>query len=130
MRFNQSHMPSESAHLVKGYGKKYEPSNAHAIHVEDDVYRKLAEQIRTECGYTEQKYPKVKVECERGDMLFTAEVDMALTFKEFKELWGVSSYLHAMAPCWTEFAAYNGDGDQIATDFNLTKFHKLLRITY
>lgn len=130
MRFNPMHMPSESARLVNGYGVKYEPSKAHAIHVAEDVYRELAEQVRIECEYTDQEYPKVCVECERGDMLFTAEVEMALYFKEFKELWGNSQYLHSMAPCWTTFTAYNGDGDEIATDFNLTKFHNLLRATY
>lgn len=110
MRFNTMHMPSK----------------AHAIHVAEDVYRELAELIRVECECTDQEYPKVCVECERGDMLFTAEVEMALYFKEFKELWGNSQYLHSMAPCWTTFTAYNGDGDEILNDFDLSKFNKLI----
>lgn len=121
--------PSESARRVKGYGMKYEPSNQ-PIHVGEDVYTELVRIIRTECENTDQEYPKVKAEVERGELLFTVETDMALHFKEYKELWGNSTYLHSMAPCWTIFAAYNECGDEIATDFDLPKFHNLLRLKF
>lgn len=126
MRFNESHMPSESAHLVKGYGKKYEPSNAHAIHVEDEVYRDLAEQIRTECEYSGKESVKIKVECDRDGFLYTVEASMYCYFGHSRELWGVEYYLKGLAPCWVEFHAYNDDGDEILNDFDLSKFNKLI----
>lgn len=130
MILNHYHMPSESARQMPDFYVSHKPSEAHAIHVPEDVYRELAEQIRVECEYADQEYPKVAVECERGDVLYTAVTEMSLYFKQYKELWGMSTYLHSMAPCWTDFHAYNGDGDEIATDFNLSKFHQLLRLNF
>lgn len=127
MKINTYTMPSASARLIKGYGYKYEPSKAHALHVAEDIYKELAELVRVECEYTDQQYPTVYVECEREGVTYTAEVEMSLYFKEYREMWGTCQYLHSMAPCWTTFGAYNECGDEIATDFDLSKFHKLLR---
>jgi nicotinate-nucleotide adenylyltransferase len=66
-------------------------------------------------------------EVDREGVTYTAEVEMSLYFKEYREMWGTCQYLHSMAPCWTTFVAYNECGDEIATDFDLSTFHKLLR---
>lgn len=38
----------------------------------------------------------------------------------------IEYYLKGLAPCWTEFHAYNDDGDEILNDFDLSKFNKLI----
>lgn len=102
------------------------PAKPRPHNVPDEVYRDLAEQIRTECEYSGKESVKIKVECERDGFLYTVEASMYCYFGRSRELWGVEYSLKGLAPCWVEFHAYNDDGDEILNDFDLSKFNKLI----
>lgn len=125
MRSNMMSMPSASADPAI-YTRAYEVPEQYAIHVPDEVYRELAELIRVECEYGGKESVKVNVECERDGFLYTVETSMYCYFGRSCELWGIEYYLKGLAPCWTEFHAYNDDGDEILNDFDLSKFNKLI----
>lgn len=99
----------------------------HVTHVEDDIYRELAELVRVECEYADkyQESVKINVDVERGDWVYAVHVSAYLYHEAFKELWGFSTYLKGIAITWCEFHAYDDEGTEHMTDFNLRKFKNL-----
>lgn len=129
MRSNMMSMPSASADPAI-YTKPYEVPEQYAIHVADDVYRELAENIRVECEtaatYNGQKLT-VKAEAERGDNLFSVELDCYIYTKRYSDEWGNHEYLDQIVPLFCIFYSYDGEGEYTTNDFDISQFYKLFK---
>lgn len=129
MKISTYTMPSASADPAI-YTIKYDVPEQYAIHVADDVYRELAEQIRIECElaatYDGQKLT-VKAEVERGDNLFAVELDCYIYTKRYSDECGNHEYLDQIVPLFCLFYSYDCEGEYTTNDFDISQFYKLFK---
>lgn len=111
-------MPSESAKTYQAY----EVTDDYRVAIPEEIYRKLAEQVRIECEYCETEYPKVKAEVERDGWSYNVEMSATLYYEEFREMWGNCRYLKRIVPTWVECHTYDCEGEERINDFDIKKF--------
>lgn len=92
-----------------------------AMHVDEDIYKELAEQLRAQVQPDGIEYCALQLEVERGDCLYILAMSAFFSFAHHVCPDCVMRELVGIAPTWHEFHAYDAAGDERPSDFDFKR---------